>query len=219
MDFIKKFGKLIDKTGILTNITDGGDETKCNMLGGDNPHSKKVYQYSLNGNFIRKWDCLREIGRILNVNYNSIGDCCRRITKTSHGHIWSYRYKGKKIQPIKPREQPLLRKKVYKFDSEGNLIQIYNSLLEASNKNNIEKTNLSKTILTNKFYKKYFFSYYKNFKPIKKVKIGQYYKIKYNNKIDFLTNKEIIKIFNVSKYYITEVKRGRIKNPRFILLN
>lgn len=42
IDIIKHFGKLIDGSGILTNITDGGDENLYNKLGGENPHLKRI---------------------------------------------------------------------------------------------------------------------------------------------------------------------------------
>jgi len=217
IDIIKKFGKLIDNSGFLTNITDGGDETICNILGGKNPHSKAVYQYSLNGDFIKKWECLREIGRELQVTYNTIGDCCREKTKTAYGYQWSYIDKGNKIESIKIREKISQRKPVYRFNYNYELLDTYCSLTSAAEVFNIPKENLSRIILKKQIYNKNYFSYDKIFIPVKK-KWSLFYKIKYNNEIFCLTNDEIIEKFKVSKYYISDVKRNRYKNPKFIIV-
>lgn len=217
IDIISHFGKLIENTGILTNITNGGDQTKCNTLGKENPHSKKVYQYSLSGNFINEWGCLREIGRKLNVPYNSIGDCCRGKTKTSNNFQWFYEYKGKKIVSIKSRDQPLNRKKVYKFDIFGNLVNTYVSLTEASNDNHILKSNLGSIILNCGVHDKHFYNYNNVFK-LPKLYMSKYHLIRYHDEILFLTNPEIMDKFKVSKYYIIDVRRNRIKTPKFEII-
>ena len=197
INFIKLFGKTIDNSGILVNITDGGDETKVNKLGEENQHSKNVYQYSLNGCYKKKWGCLREVGRKLNKSYNTIGDCCRGKTKTAYGYQWFYEYKGKKIEPIGVREQPSLRKKIYKFDNKGKLIKSYKSLTDAASQNNLLKSTLSDVINNNGFHCDFFYSYDENFKPIKNLN-ARFHKIIYNGDTMFLTNKEIIENFNVS---------------------
>ena len=214
-DIIAHFGKLINHTGILTNITDGADDTNCNRLGKDNPHSKSVYQYSLNGEFIKEWDCLREIERALNISYNTIGDTCRGKSKTAHGFQWSY-IKYDKIDSIKPNNRIAKYKKVYKFDYNGNLIETYESLINAANNNRLTKNNLSNSILTKSICNGYFFNYENIFDPIKPIK-NHFHKIRYNDEFLYLTNSEIMEKFEVSKYYIFEVKRNRIKKPKFIV--
>lgn len=217
ISFIKKFGKIIDGTGILTNISDGGDTTVCNKIGADNIHSKKVYQYTLSGKFKKEWDCLREIGRKIKKSYNNIGDCCRGKTKTSYGYQWFYEFKGNKINSIKTKEQHKRRKKVYKFDNAGNLVSEYESLTDACFKHKMQKYSLSQIILKTGFYKSNFFSYDINFKP--KIKNNsKICKIEHDGKIMFLTNSEIQKMFNVSKFYLSDVKRNRFENPKFKII-
>lgn len=214
IDIIKYFGRLNEKNGLLSNLTDGGDETIYNQLGGNNPHSKKVYQYSLDGGFIKEWDCLREIGRKLNKSYNTIGDCCRGKTKTAYGFQWFYEYKGLKVDEIKVRSQIKKLKTVYEFDMHGHLINTHISLTKAATTNQILKSNLSQSIKNSTPIKKNYFSYNCELTRVK-TKKTRYHKIKVNDTILFLTNPEIVKRFNVSKYYVFEVKRGRLKEPKF----
>ena len=210
VDIIKHFGKSIDHTGILTNITDGGIEMVCSRLGKDNPQSKKVYQYSLNGDFIKEWDCLREIGRVLNKNYNTIGDTCRGTTKTAYGFQWSYIYLDN-LNPIKTHNKCADYKKVFKFDYDGNLIDTYDSLTNAAKENNCFITYLSNKIINKGIFKGYFYSYENTFNP----KICSTHKIKFNDEIYYLTNKEIQKKFNVTKFYLYSIIYKRKKNAIF----
>ena len=216
IDMIKHFGKLIDKSGILTNITDGGDDNKYNKLGGENPHSKKVYQYSLDGKFIKEWDCLREVGRQLKLNFNTIGDCCRGKISTSYGFQWSYTYEVDGIPLVIKNDQSKHNKKVYKFDDNGKLIDTYDSLLMAAKYNDLYKTHLSKSIIDNRIYHNFFYTYDVNYIPdIKNTKCIHHHKIEYNGEMLEMTNKEIVEKFNVSKTYFNQVKLNKIKKPKF----
>lgn len=58
---------------------------------GSNHHlSKSVLQFSINGDFIRKWDCVMDIKRELNYNNSNIGSCCIGRKKSSNGFKWKY---------------------------------------------------------------------------------------------------------------------------------
>lgn len=52
--------------------------------------SKEVYQYSLDGNFIRKFESCSEVERILNINKSSVASCCRFKRKSAGGYKWYY---------------------------------------------------------------------------------------------------------------------------------
>lgn len=52
--------------------------------------SKPILQFSLNGEFIKKWNCAKDAARELNINDNHIGSCCRGKRKTTYGYIWKY---------------------------------------------------------------------------------------------------------------------------------
>ena len=52
--------------------------------------SKTVYQYTLDGTFIREWISVSEIQRQTGWNQGNISACCRGERKTAHGYRWSY---------------------------------------------------------------------------------------------------------------------------------
>ena len=51
---------------------------------------KEVYQYDLQGNFISKYNSVREAGTSLRANKANIANCCRGLTKTAYGFVWRY---------------------------------------------------------------------------------------------------------------------------------
>lgn len=51
---------------------------------------KTIYQYDLNKNLIKIWDCISDIKEELNIKGCVISACCLGRTKTSHGYIWKY---------------------------------------------------------------------------------------------------------------------------------
>lgn len=55
--------------------------------------SKKVFQYDLQGNFIKEWPSVREIQRQLGYSNQNICACCLGKYKQSYGYIWSYQSK------------------------------------------------------------------------------------------------------------------------------
>lgn len=54
----------------------------------DNYKAKSVKQYSLDGKFIKHWDCIREASKYLNATH--ISDVCKGKRKSSKGFIWRY---------------------------------------------------------------------------------------------------------------------------------
>ena len=51
--------------------------------------SKKVYQYTLDGKFVKEWKSTKECCRN-GFNQGHIASCCRGERKTHKGYIWSY---------------------------------------------------------------------------------------------------------------------------------
>ncbi len=58
----------------------------------NNEQSKKVYQYSLDGKLIAKFDGVREAGRITGIQSSTIGKVAKgnTIRKTAGGYVWRY---------------------------------------------------------------------------------------------------------------------------------
>jgi hypothetical protein len=56
--------------------------------GRKNGRAFKVYQYSINGVFIKEWDCAKYAVDFYNLNRTSITDCIKGRQKTAGGFIW-----------------------------------------------------------------------------------------------------------------------------------
>ena len=52
--------------------------------------SKKVYQYTLDGKFVKEWKSTAECDRN-GYNYGNVAACCRGKLKTYKGFIWRYK--------------------------------------------------------------------------------------------------------------------------------
>lgn len=58
---------------------------------GDNPRSKGVTQYDLQGKFIRDWESMMDVERELNISHTYISLCCRHKTRSAKGYVWRYK--------------------------------------------------------------------------------------------------------------------------------
>lgn len=58
--------------------------------GKDNPLSKPLNQYDINGNLIAHWNCAQEVCDVLGFTYSCIIRCCQGGRKTYKGYIWKY---------------------------------------------------------------------------------------------------------------------------------
>lgn len=56
----------------------------------DKMAEKPIYQYDLNGNFIKRFNSSKEAGLILNIKHVYINLCCNKKTKMSGGYKWYY---------------------------------------------------------------------------------------------------------------------------------
>lgn len=54
--------------------------------------SKRVYQYTIDGDFIKEWPSTKEVERELGFPNGYIGACCRNKRKTAYGFVWRYEY-------------------------------------------------------------------------------------------------------------------------------
>lgn len=102
------------------NIISGGiDEMSLD----NNPNAVKIYQYSLDGTFIKCWDCIKSAVKDLGIENN--GNISRALKIESHyayGYLW-YDCFYDKVQPY------IGKKRIYQFDKDGNILKIYDSIL------------------------------------------------------------------------------------------
>lgn len=51
---------------------------------------KPIYQYDLDGNFIRRWDSMNEARDFYHLGINSLRNACKRKSGIHKGFIWKY---------------------------------------------------------------------------------------------------------------------------------
>ena len=56
----------------------------------NHPLSKRIYQYSLDGTFIREWKSISEAGRALHISASNITMCAQKTRKQAGGFCWKY---------------------------------------------------------------------------------------------------------------------------------
>jgi group I intron endonuclease len=69
---------------------DGKNNPNYGKFGKDSPCAKKVNQYTKSGEFIKTWDCRKDIERELKISGSSISACCLNKRKSAGGFLWRY---------------------------------------------------------------------------------------------------------------------------------
>jgi len=123
-------GKMSEQTKVkLSKIFMGrtiSEEAHKKMI--ENMHKTKVYQFDTNYNFINSYNSIREASRITKIDGSQIVNCCKKKKnfKTAGGFIWSYTKKINIDDYIDYR-----KKKVYQYDKNKKLINVWMSLEDA----------------------------------------------------------------------------------------
>ena len=148
IEFISLYGRIDLRTGILVNMTDGGDgaigcicskessikksiNSKKSLLGrkGKNhPAAKLIYQYDLKGNFIKEWSsiidtgfsCLKPKSSSQNGNYFF-----------ARGYLWSHSF-NLNVDEYKKFDYITHKKEIEMFDLNNNKLNTFNSVKEAA---------------------------------------------------------------------------------------
>lgn len=56
--------------------------------------SKTVYQYTLDGTFVREWPSVQEVQRQTGWRASHLSECCRGKIRHAYGYVWSYTKKA-----------------------------------------------------------------------------------------------------------------------------
>ena len=87
-----------------------------------------IYQYSLTGEFIKKWSSCKEVQRELGISACSIGKVISGKRNSAGGYIWS---KNPNLI-LQEKIQTSLPKTIYQYSLTGEYLAEFNSLAEAS---------------------------------------------------------------------------------------
>lgn len=116
------------------NLTMGGIgilTTKPKPKGIDSPRCKKVYQYNLEGGFIKEWFSIKEASINLKCSQGHISSCCLGKKLTIANSRWFHEYKGEIIKEYNYTPKRNF-KKVIQLDKEGNIMNTFISIKEAA---------------------------------------------------------------------------------------
>jgi hypothetical protein len=101
--------------------------------------SHKIYQYTIDGEYIRSHKSISSASRELNIHKHTIIGCLKNNGYNSAGgYVFRY-FKSDKIDPVKT----YFTKEVLQLDMDGNIINQYKSLKEASEKTGSRITGIS----------------------------------------------------------------------------
>lgn len=165
------------------NLTVGGQFTVYTVL------KKEIAQYTLEGQFIRTWDSVKEAEQMLNLS--SISQNLLGNSKYCGNFQWKY-YKGdnSNIEPVIPKE-----KSIYQFDLQGNLIKRWKSISDAAKQ--FTNSNSAKVAIGNNCNGKtnQSLGFYWSFKNKFEFKTNQHYSAvaKYNDSGEFIESYTSIK--------------------------
>jgi hypothetical protein len=176
-EFIKLYGRRDLGNGILCNLTDGGEfsinksrysvekqlETskkngsyyrniermrKMSFKKGDCMQNKKIYLYDINGIFLKEFESRKKCGEYTNCNPSNLYKYLK-LKESHNGYIYTYEYLGSILNISDFKIKKNKNKKVARLDSNGDIIDIYDSMSDAAIKFNKNKTTLSKAIIKN----------------------------------------------------------------------
>ena len=99
-----------------------------------------VYQYDLDGNFIKEYKSVRDAAKFLSLSHSNISRSCNGISKHTGGFIFRY----DKVFVDKINNPNAVRKLVVELDELGNEIGKWNSLMDCSRDTKIDNSNISR---------------------------------------------------------------------------
>lgn len=139
IDLFKSFGFR------LTNLTSGGaGAINYRRTVQDNKSIEKVvYQYDLQGNFIRKWSSMTSINKSLKYSISEISVCCNKKQKYAYNYQWSF-IREKLSEVSKERKLYSTSRRIIQKTLDNKVIKIWNSLIEIEKELGFYSTNILK---------------------------------------------------------------------------
>lgn len=117
--------------------------------------SRKIYQYSIDGNFIKAWDSVESASKFMKCSSTAINRAAKEFG-TANGFLWSYEYKDE-IDISKCNINFRKFSKIYEYDLNGDYVCTYDNTNEIVDKYNCSLAHINTSILLkSKCCNKYF---------------------------------------------------------------
>ena len=103
-------------------------------------NSKEIFQFDLDGNFIKKWSSITEAEQIYGTGIKSN---LTKKTLTAGGYIWSYNKELVYLSNKVKNKWSSKNKPVLQLDLEGNLIKEWGKILDIETELNFKNPNIT----------------------------------------------------------------------------
>lgn len=175
---ISKHGKLVDGTGILTNIRDGGE--------GGSGQGKSVKCYSKMGDLLFEYGSLEEAAIANSMHKSTICAALNKRTRTAGGYRWSYENESVRDLDVDKTVSP-----VTQYDLGGNKVKDHSSLMEAADEINVTYTSIVACCIGEHQTSGGFRWSYQGVQLFPLKRSIDFYKTKNYKAIDMITNKTV----------------------------
>lgn len=138
--------------------------------------TKSVYQYDLNGKFLKEWNGLIFAANFYNLSISGISNCCNKRIKTSGGFVWRLKkdIKNKNIKIKKSEFDHICYNQILQYDSNGLFLKEWKNAKEIKRTLGINSAQIGQVCIGNKKSSGGFYWIHKSSDKIKnKIKIPQ----------------------------------------------
>lgn len=137
---IKQLGRINNKSGVLTNLREGG--TGSPNGGKQQIKCIPVTQYTLNGEFIQTFFSIADAEYYSKTAADSIKKCCEGTFRQANNFLWTYL--GDVVPTPYTKSSSPKQKRVAMYSLDGRFLASFKSLTEANKKTGIDKTSISR---------------------------------------------------------------------------
>lgn len=132
----------ISESNRRRKVTDRQRRLASERFIGNRYRAKAIIQYGIDGKFIKKWECAKDVERELGIDHGNIGKCCNFNAPTAGGYQW--RYDEGNYNDINPIDTSRKRK-VNQYDTNMNYIKTWDSASDAEKEKGFRASNIRKS--------------------------------------------------------------------------
>ena len=108
------------------------------ISGKNSPTAKIIYQYDLDMNFIKEYQCVKDAAKETGIKYRNILNCASNHTKSAGGYVWVYKDGVTKRSPYKNSN----KRTVDQYTINGEFIKSYESAEMAGKELGLNPSNI-----------------------------------------------------------------------------